>query len=433
MQRLIIKNFGPIEDLDMEVKDFMLFIGPQASGKSTIAKAVYFFKSLKEDVLRYFLEQFESDEFDDFSAFRGIVHTKISNFLIARSVHQKGIIEFYYSDNTWVKYSIHKDYRNVEISEKFEQLFSYLIGLIKSYVEEQKNRILLAESQIEKISSETKKKLLVYEIGRKVNEQFGDDKETLFIPAVRTFATVLSRHLDDYKFWARTDYLMREFMQEINSIKSSFDKSLEELAEEKIVLTKEKNSHVVELAQQLIHNILRGDYTFDKYEERLRISEDKYLPIKHISSGQQESLWILLLIYLKILYEKNIFLVIEEPEAHLFPEAQKHIMELVALLFNTTDSQVMITTHSPYILSSVNNLLYAGKLGKTKNGKVNALIDSKLWIDVDRTDAMYVHRPGTPPESIMDREQAMIKVERLDEISEVINAEFDKLMDIEFE
>jgi len=42
MQRLIIKNFGSIKDLDMEIKDFMVFIGPQASGKSTIAKAVYF-------------------------------------------------------------------------------------------------------------------------------------------------------------------------------------------------------------------------------------------------------------------------------------------------------------------------------------------------------------------------------------------------------
>jgi len=61
------------------------------------------------------------------------------------------------------------------------------------------------------------------------------------------------------------------------------------------------------------------------------------------------------------------------------------------------------------------------------------LINSKLWIDVDRTDAMYVHRPGTPPESIMDREQAMIKAERIDSASDIINAEFDKLMDIEFE
>ncbi|MFK7948849.1 MAG: AAA family ATPase, partial [Saprospiraceae bacterium] len=34
MQKLIIKNFGPIKDVKLEIKDFMVFIGPQASGKS---------------------------------------------------------------------------------------------------------------------------------------------------------------------------------------------------------------------------------------------------------------------------------------------------------------------------------------------------------------------------------------------------------------
>lgn len=432
MQRLIIKNFGPIKDFDMEIKDFMVFIGPQASGKSTIAKAVYFFKSLKENVLEFFMEVIENQlvDINPFWDFLDNINEKLFKYWRVNSNYKENFLKFYYSDNIFISLEKNK----LTHSEKFIKEFNLIYELIKKHIYKQRNRTPLAETQAEKVGFETKKKLFINKIGQRVNQLFNDEKEVVFIPAVRTFATILSPHIGKSNFLDNADYLMTEFMQEINSIKSSFNKSLEQLAEEKFLLTKEKNNEITELAQKLIRNILRGDYTYDNTNgERLRINENEYLPLNYVSSGQQESLWILLLIYLKILYKKNIFLVIEEPEAHLFPEAQKNIMELVALLFNTTDSQVMITTHSPYILSSVNNLLYAGKLGKTKNGKVNALIDSKLWINVDRTDAMYVHRPGTPPESIMDREQAMIKAERIDSASDIINAEFDKLMDIEFE
>lgn len=38
MQKIIIKYLGPVRELEMEIKDFNLFIGEQATGKSTVAK-----------------------------------------------------------------------------------------------------------------------------------------------------------------------------------------------------------------------------------------------------------------------------------------------------------------------------------------------------------------------------------------------------------
>ena len=48
MQKLIIDNFKQISHAEIEVKDFLLLIGPQASGKSTIAKLIFFFKSIQQ-------------------------------------------------------------------------------------------------------------------------------------------------------------------------------------------------------------------------------------------------------------------------------------------------------------------------------------------------------------------------------------------------
>ena len=50
-QHISIRNFGPIRQAEIDVNDLTILIGEQASGKSTIAKLVYFFKSLRNDLV----------------------------------------------------------------------------------------------------------------------------------------------------------------------------------------------------------------------------------------------------------------------------------------------------------------------------------------------------------------------------------------------
>lgn len=54
MEKIIIKNFGPIEDAEIEIRKVLVLIGEQASGKSTIAKLVYFFKTIGEEFYQNF-------------------------------------------------------------------------------------------------------------------------------------------------------------------------------------------------------------------------------------------------------------------------------------------------------------------------------------------------------------------------------------------
>lgn len=45
---LEIKQFGPIKKCNLSIKQVTVFTGEQAAGKSTIAKLVYFFLSLRD-------------------------------------------------------------------------------------------------------------------------------------------------------------------------------------------------------------------------------------------------------------------------------------------------------------------------------------------------------------------------------------------------
>ena len=50
MARLIIRNIGPIKNVDIELNKVNVFIGEQSSGKSTIAKIVSFCLWLEKTV-----------------------------------------------------------------------------------------------------------------------------------------------------------------------------------------------------------------------------------------------------------------------------------------------------------------------------------------------------------------------------------------------
>jgi len=83
--------------------------------------------------------------------------------------------------------------------------------------------------------------------------------------------------------------------------------------------------------------------------------------LERASAGQQNVIRILQDVFTNVLYNEVTFRVIEEPEAHLHPIAQKRLMHIIALMRNHVDSQIVLTTHSPYLLAVLQNLLTAGQ------------------------------------------------------------------------
>lgn len=57
MAKVIIHSLGPTQDCTMEVEHFTILTGAQASGKSTIAKCVFFCRTIKDDIYDVILKR----------------------------------------------------------------------------------------------------------------------------------------------------------------------------------------------------------------------------------------------------------------------------------------------------------------------------------------------------------------------------------------
>jgi hypothetical protein len=123
--------------------------------------------------------------------------------------------------------------------------------------------------------------------------------------------------------------------------------------------------------------------------------------------------------------------IIEEPESHLFPQTQKAMVDLIALVANQGHS-VLVTTHSPYVLGTLNNLLYAASFkGNKKRNQAAEVISDLLWIENGGFNAWFV-KDGRL-EDCMDGDMNLIQNEKIDEISDVINQEYDRLFELHLE
>lgn len=145
-------------------------------------------------------------------------------------------------------------------------------------------------------------------------------------------------------------------------------------------------------------------------------------------------------------------LAIEEPELNLFPATQKKLLNyIIANNFVNIDAddivspkldvnrkpfekicknQLLITTHSPYILTSLNNLMYAFSVGQNNEQEVNKIVEEQYWINPDDVSA-YMLLPNGECEAILDKEEKLIKAEKIDEVSGFLNEQFDALLKIE--
>lgn len=257
-------------------------------------------------------------------------------------------------------------------------------------------------------------------------KNFSIDNElqsSLFIPAGRSYFSVVD--INPYSEINETisDYFFKSFAAQYKSTLQRME--LFHSFKDDTSEPKDDDKLKVEIPK----GIVDGEYIFDIEKRKGYIAHKNGLvcELKHASSGEQE----FLPLFLSLLEITNKNFIVEEPEAHLFPKSQREVTKFL-LSRRKAAGDVFITTHSPYILASFNNLLYAGiineKLAPKKRKKLEELIPAPCLVKENSLAAYYVDN-GTAKD-IIDPETKLIMADVIDEVSDDIDTEFDKIAEL---
>lgn len=464
MQKIIIKNFGPIKYAEIEVKKILVLIGEQASGKSTIAKLIYFFKTIQEDLFSQIYRDKQNQSLDINSDILSPIQQKFYNFFGPTNNLPDFEITFYYSfnENKFLKLSNDENKKmkispiDTFINEKFTILASDIkFRLRQEYLNINKNR------NIQPLIKEEEKIKYAQQLYDLLNDLFQNkQRDLLFIVAGRSatvaYPSLFEKYfsqsieinlkqnisIDNYERSSKTldEILLEKFIEKFVRVKDIFKKFrnfeglIESYSENNI---KEKLYQV----KNKIDKILKGEYRIDDLGEKILFNKEteEYIYLSNTSSGQQESIRILQDIFLNILDNTKVLRILEEPEAHLFPVAQKQLIELLALMVNQNDdNQLIITTHSPYVLTVFNNLLFANRVvekNPSTQSEVAQIIPQDSWLSAKDFSAYSLGNQSVSQdtnycEPIFNQEKGTIQQNYLDTVSEILGGDFQALYSI---
>ena len=456
MAKIIIKNFRAIDYAEIEIKPFTVIIGEQASGKSTISKLVYFFETMTESMMKAIFPsiwenlyknktlQFEDNDFEIIKEEwekLSISEMKLKFHDYFGSTKNENFEITYISTNFSV--TLNPD-NKISVSIVFSKN-PYTSEFVKSTLSLYKR---MTKDLLEETDSLDKWMDGIEDTGKHIRNLLTIFKhKPFFIPASRSlitsilpasqskFIAEIDKRIEDNQ----VDFFVKSFLDDIDFFKRNyfFGKSLDEVIDEFELKTGKVNLKAKQLRDK-IKTILKADYQNGSSGEQLMDKRfSKPVSLDKASSGQQEVIWILLTLLSLVLEDTQTYVVIEEPEAHLYPKTQAQVVEYIAQFFNAKEgNEMIITTHSPYILTVLNNLLFAKQISVKSHGVENQAIaesiDQNAWLDIDKFSAYYVGRNenGQFIKSIINPETGLISVNELDDASDDIMDAFDNLMDI---
>lgn len=437
MHEIHIKKLGPLDECRLKIQQFNVFTGPQSNGKSTIAKAIYYCRSIKQDILTVMMQGGPAKILPSHATWKSIMQLRMKEkFLQIFGTSwimpiDMAVDYIYGNENMQLHISLSevpnhdgRNFININFSDGFIELFEDL--------------------DMYSFTSITPNQRDTWE--RKLSKSLADPYDTFFIPAGRNLITLLSEQLN-YIFTSlegsqlrQIDYITKRFIETILRLKPSFadgiDGYIANIAAHSDIDAFKKyknNKPVINLLLPRVQEILGGQYCYVDGEERLYISPQKYIKINFASSGQQEIIWVFNLLFYFLIEDKKVFLILEEPESHLYPESQRAIGEILGLFLNNGKNAELITTHSPYLLGTFNYMLQAGQCSEFSAQEIKHKLRKRYWLDPSAVSASYIIN-GHIEDAIDNSDNfTLIKNELIDQASVDINEISDYILEQNFE
>ncbi|MFG4005138.1 AAA family ATPase [Flavobacterium aquidurense] len=381
MERLIVKNFGPIKKAEIDLTKYVIFIGDTSTGKSVLAKLITIFR---DNFLLLSLKEIESLNFK----------------------------------NELKRYNIDFNTKNTKIS----------------YLDGNKKILELINDQIILIDVDTKTKHL---------------KEYESIVDKIVDATPFSDFLD----FDKNSFLQKSLELSLRNMYSTYvpaERILFSLIGNSISGLWANNVALPECYKDFAakYEVARKEINFSNFKsfdieynnnngvDEIVLNKIKIL-LSQSSSGIQSLIPLLLVLDNEIeKYEGgyNKSFIVEEPELNLFPIKQKMLLNYIAVKINGKNLKLIITTHSPYILSSLDTLILAKNTFNEHpdlKEEINAIVSEDRWIDYDDISVYEVRNDGKVY-SIKNEEFRSIDTNAIDGVSDIISEEFDKLTELRY-
>lgn len=384
-EKLIVKNFGPIKNAELDLKKVTIFIGPQGSGKSALAKLVAICKD------------------SDFLAMCYVGANKETIFDFFKKYDAQYFLDDLTLDYETLDYDF--TFKSYTASGNPSGNFDFKKFVPRSYFIGENPTFPDFESYKKFLNS----------------APFINDSD--LIPLKKCFSDFAKNHVK----YIPTERLMLSYVSD----------SLLSLLSADVALTKGfiDFGRDFETARKSLSGI-SIDFLDIKYfyQNGLNLVFHKksgaQLSLSSSSSGQQS----VVPLYLIVEYftkKLNTTTIVEEPELNLYPNAQKDLVNYLVGKGIRGENQLLINTHSPYILSAINNLIFAYKVAHEipeKAEEVAQIIPREQWLNPEDVAAYYV-ADGTV-KSIIAEKYGLIGENELDAISEDIAGERDNLFRI---
>ncbi len=432
MQRLEIDNFLSINRAIIELNDITLLIGPQAGGKSVIAKLFYYFRCIPNTLLQVVLEDEAKRAFDK------EMKNKFSEIFPQYSWAYKTFKIIYKTDVGSISVSNNASNNLKPITIEYDEYYKNLI-----YQARYLFRKLYAKAEKEIHDDERSAYFDPIEmVERRLSEgiskfEFGLNQgvsKPIFIPSGRSFFSNIQTNV--FSFLSNNleiDYFLKEFGATYNTAKRIHDF---------VAARKRRVGKVVR--KDIMSSVLGGEYQRERRKARefIKSPDGRLTNVSNASSGQQESLPMLLVLSSLPYFrsnESNLY-IIEEPEAHLFPKSQKQIVEMIVEIYNLFEKKnsYIITTHSPYVLAVLNVLAKAGRIRKkfvdnrlgTK--KIEALYEVvPKYLQIGESCLAAYLISNNSAKKITEPETGLVNDEIIDKVSEDTSNIFEELLELE--
>nr|WP_315158681.1 AAA family ATPase [uncultured Flavobacterium sp.] len=438
--KLIVKNFGPLKDIDIEVREMVTFIGAQASGKSTLAKLLSIFEdenfrsdvkiTFEDELKKYNILSYLKEE--SYIEYKSIdVNTTIAEFIFFKKKFKKNTLQETLSR---LKEIDIKHFDEIDFNGRIKNLIRLVINAYNLLNKE--NFYLVFETEKQKIKFEIdflkiriknntindldvemlieilgieksiENYLLLYD---KIISAFPNifSVDSIYIPSERNFLHLIAEN---------TLGLINNNVQIPKHLLNSgqdYEKAIQTIKELPLSIIDKKIKYKREG---------KTSYIYHNETEKVDLLES--------ASGLQSVIPILLLVeYSKSLKDKyNFNFVVEEPELNLYPKAQHELIKYLVENCLFERKNLILTTHSPFVLASINNLLLAFDKGQTKPKEVNKIIKKESWLNPKNFIA-YELKNGKA-KKIMNDKLGQINENMIDNVSDSFSDEFDKLLDL---